>query len=152
MPAKQSAGILLHRLREGVREVFLVHPGGPFYVRKDDGVWSIPKGEFDTEDPQVCALREFEEETGHRVRGEMKPLTPVRQRAGKTVLAWAMEGDCDASVIHSNTFPLEWPPKSGRMQEFPEVDRAGWFPLEEARRKIMPAQQPLLDELEATLR
>ena len=150
MAAKQSAGILLHRVRDGVRQVFLVHPGGPIYASKDDGVWQIPKGEFDSEDPKDCALREFEEETGQRVSGEMAALTPLKQR-GKTVYAWVLEGDCDAGQVRSNLFTMEWPPKSGHMREFPEVDRAAWFTLAEARAKILPSQAPLLDEFEQRL-
>jgi len=152
MASKTSAGILLHRLRDGKREVFLVHPGGPFWVRKDDGSWSIPKGEYgEGEDPKAVALREFEEETGQVVSGAMQALQACRQPGGKTVLAWAMDGDCDAERIHSNTFTLEWPPKSGRQREFPEVDRAGWFKMDEARRKILPGQASLLDQLERLL-
>lgn len=149
MASKTSAGILLHRLCDGTRQVFLVHPGGPFWARKDELSWSIPKGECEPgEDPSAVALREFEEETGQAVRGAMQPLAACRQPGGKTVLAWAMAGDCDAANIRSNTFTLEWPPKSGRQREFPEVDRAGWFNLAEARQKILPGQAPLLDQLE----
>ncbi len=148
MASKTSAGILLYRLREGRCEVFLVHPGGPFWAKKDDFSWSIPKGEYAPgEDPQAVALREFEEETGHAVRGPMRALSARRQPGGKTVTAWAMAGDCDAERIVSNCFTLEWPPKSGRQREFPEVDRAGWFSLSEARQKILPGQAPFLDEL-----
>ncbi len=152
MASRTSAGILLHQWRNGVLEVFLVHPGGPFWARKDAGAWSIPKGEYaEGEDPSEAALREFEEETGQPVRGAMHPLKSCRQPGGKSVLAWAMCGDCDAARIRSNTFRMEWPPKSGIEREFPEVDRAGWFSLAEARMKILPGQVPLLDELESLL-
>ena len=138
----------MYRRKPGVLQVFLVHPGGPFWVRKDLGVWSIPKGELDTdEDPLAAAKREFEEETGCRLSGEFIPLSPVKLKSGKTVLAWASEGDCDASGIRSNTFTMEWPPKSGSMKEFSEVDRAGWFALEEAEAKINTGQAGLLREL-----
>jgi predicted NUDIX family NTP pyrophosphohydrolase len=152
MTAKRSAGILLHRSSNGEPEVFLVHPGGPFWANKDAGAWSLPKGEFeDGEEPAAAALREFEEETGHRVAGDMVPLDPSRQRGGKIVHAWAMPGDVDASDIRSNLFSMEWPPRSGRQREFPEVDRAGWFTLEQARGKINPGQRSLLDQLERLL-
>ena len=158
MAAKHSAGILLYRERGPVHEVFLVHPGGPFWRNKDEHAWSIPKGEYEhgVEDPSAAALREFEEETGCRLKeetgAEMHPLTPCRQPGGKTVVAWALAGDCHADAVRSNLFSLEWPPRSGRRQEFPEVDRAGWFDLAEARRKILPGQAPFLDELENLLR
>ena len=150
--AKRSAGILLYRLRPGGPEVLLVHPGGPFWAKKDLGAWSIPKGEIgDEEDAAEAAKRELLEETGLTVEGPLVALTPVRQRSGKVVLAWAAEGDCDVASIRSNTFALEWPPKSGRMQEFPEVDRAAWLPMREAREKVLAAQAVLLDELEGKL-
>jgi predicted NUDIX family NTP pyrophosphohydrolase len=146
--SKKSAGILLYRLRSGELEVFLVHPGGPFWARKDAGAWTIPKGEIDEgEDPRAAALREFREETGMACPGTLTELAPVRQAGGKTVLAWAVEGDCDAAAIESNTFELEWPPKSGRVNRYPEVDRAGWFAIAEARGKILGGQAPLLDQL-----
>jgi predicted NUDIX family NTP pyrophosphohydrolase len=145
---RTSAGILLYKKVGGGLRFFLIHPGGPFFARKDEGAWSIPKGEIDEgEDPLTTAIREFEEETGCSPKGGFLPLSPVKQKNGKTVLSWATEGDCDAGMIRSNTFTLEWPPKSGRMQEFPEVDRAGWFAIDEAKRKINPAQAALLDEL-----
>ncbi len=145
---KTSAGILLYRKNQSVLQVFLIHPGGPFFARKDEGVWSIPKGLLDPgEDPLAAALREFREETGCTPGGEFRPLSPVQQKGGKTVLAWTAEGDCDAEKITSNSFELEWPPRSGRLQTFPEADRAGWFTIEEAKRKINPAQIALLDEL-----
>ena len=148
--AKTSAGILLHRERDGEREVLLVHPGGPFWARKDAGAWSIPKGEYEEgDDPRACALREFEEELGSALPAgtELTDLGSVRQSGGKTVTAYAAAGDLDASSITSNTFTMEWPPRSGRVQEFPEVDRAGWFPLATAREKINPAQAALLDRI-----
>jgi predicted NUDIX family NTP pyrophosphohydrolase len=148
--ARTSAGILLHRERDGAREVLLVHPGGPFWAKKDAGAWSIPKGEYgEGDDPQACALREFEEELGSPLP-EGTPLTElgtVRQSGGKVITAYAAAGDLDAASITSNTFTIEWPPRSGRMQEFPEVDRAAWFSLAEARGKINPAQAELLDRL-----
>jgi len=145
----RSAGILLHRRRDGRREVLLVHPGGPLWARRDAGAWSIPKGEYGTgEDARACALREFEEELGTPLpEGELVELGSVRQRNGKLVTAWAAEGDLDPARIRSNTFRLEWPPRSGRIREFPEVDRAGWFGLDEAREKLIPAQVELLDRL-----
>lgn len=147
--AKQSAGLLLFRRAAHNLEVLLVHPGGPFWAKKDEGAWSIPKGEFAVgEDPLQAARREFKEETGSAVAGDALPLIPVRQAGGKTVHAWAIESDFDASTLKSNMFSVEWPPRSGRLQEFPEVDRAGWFSLAEARRKILKGQEPLLLELE----
>ncbi|HEY7076052.1 MAG TPA: NUDIX domain-containing protein [Solirubrobacteraceae bacterium] len=148
MPAR-SAGILLYRRRDGVREVLLVHPGGPFWAKRDAGAWSIPKGEYaDGEEPRACALREFEEELGTPLAAqELVELGSVRQRNGKVVTAFAAEGDLDPESVRSNTFELEWPPRSGRRQEFPEVDRAGWFTLEQAREKLIPAQAGLLDRL-----
>jgi predicted NUDIX family NTP pyrophosphohydrolase len=151
--AKRSAGILLHRQGAHGPEVLLVHPGGPFWARKDQGAWSIPKGEHeDGEDALACALREFEEELGVPPTpapspGGLVDLGTVRQKAGKVVQAWALEGDLDAAAIRSNTFTMQWPPRSGRMQEFPEIDRAGWFALPEARERINPAQAEFLDRL-----
>ena len=145
---KQSAGILLYRMRSTTWEVFLVHPGGPFWARKDAGAWSIPKGEFESpEAPEIAARREFEEETGTRLTGELRPLRPVKQAGGKMVYAFAVNGDVDPSTIRSNTFSLEFPPKSGRRQEFPEIDRAEWFTIAVARGKILNGQVPLLEEL-----
>jgi predicted NUDIX family NTP pyrophosphohydrolase len=145
---KQSAGVLLWRRRSGAIEVFLVHPGGPFWARKDAGAWSIPKGEFGAgEDPRAAALREFEEETGFSVTGELVAMKPLRQPSGKLVHAFAAAGDCDADKIRSNNFSMEWPPRSGKQREFPEVDRAGWFDLVEARKKLLRGQQGFLDEL-----
>jgi predicted NUDIX family NTP pyrophosphohydrolase len=150
---RRSAGVLLYRIREGSLEVLLVHPGGPLWATKDLGAWSIPKGEYGaSEDPLEAARRELEEETGIRAAGPLVPLSKVRQAGGKEVLAWAVEGDADAAAIRSNTFSMEWPPRSGRSVEFPEVDRAGWFGMEEARRKILKGQLPFLDEIEGLLR
>jgi predicted NUDIX family NTP pyrophosphohydrolase len=146
---RRSAGIVLYRAGDDGLEVLLVHPGGPFFARKDLGVWSIPKGEDeDGDDPLACALREFEEETGTALRDPaLVELGSIVQRGGKRVSAWAAEGDLDAAAIVSNTFTMQWPPRSGRDQEFPEVDRAEWFPLSRAREKIVPAQAELLDRL-----
>ncbi len=147
--AKQSAGLLVYRIKDDKPELFLVHPGGPFWAKKDQGAWSIPKGEYgDEEDALPAAKREFREETGFSIEGDFQRLTPVRQAGGKIVHAWAVEGDADASAIHSNTFSMEWPPKSGNQRQFPEVDRAGWFKFPEARKKILKGQAPLLEELE----
>ena len=148
MAKKNSAGILLYRLRGSGIEVFLVHPGGPFWATKDAGAWSIPKGEFEAgEDPLEAAKREFKEETGFAVAGNFIELTPVKQPGGKVVYAWAVMGDCEADSIKSNTFSLEWPPRSGKRKEFPEVDRAGWFTPEVAREKILKGQLNFLEEL-----
>jgi predicted NUDIX family NTP pyrophosphohydrolase len=144
--AKQSAGLLLWRTRDGRVEVFLVHPGGPLWAGKDE--WSIPKGEFpDTEAPLDAARREFEEETGGRPEGDFLPLDPVRQPGGKLVIAWAVEGDFDPALLRSNLFSMEWPRGSGRVREFPEVDRGAWFGIAEARGKIFRGQEQLLDQL-----
>ncbi|MEW6439959.1 MAG: NUDIX domain-containing protein [bacterium] len=146
--ARQSAGLLLYRRREGRIEVLLVHPGGPFGRKRDAGAWSVPKGEFTSEeDPLDAARREFQEETGLCAAGAFKPLEPVRQAGGKIVYAWAVEGDCDPEAIRSNLFSMEWPPGSGKIKEFPEVDRAEWFALERAVEKIIGGQRPLLEEL-----
>lgn len=150
--AKESAGLLIYRTRTGAPEVLLVHPGGPFWRHKDAGAWSIPKGEPEPgEDMEACARREVAEETGLVVDAPLTPLTTIRQKGHKVVHAWAVEGDGDVSAITSNTFSTMWPPRSGKMQEFPEIDRAGWFGLEEARKKINPAQVALVDELAAKL-
>jgi len=136
----------------GDLEVLLVHPGGPFWANKDDGAWSIPKGEFDDdEDPLDAARREFEEETGSAPSGDVIPLEPLRQSSGKVVYAWAVRGDFDPSTLKSNTFSMEWPPKSGRQQDFPEVDRAAWFAIEAAERKILKGQAALLRQLREKL-
>src|SRR5579863_8092522 len=151
---KQSAGILLFRRRQGELEVLLVHPGGPFWKSKDRGVWSIPKGEYEPpEDPLAAARREFEEETGARLaNGQFAHLGEIRQASGKVVTAWAAEGDCDADSIRGNTFAMEWPPKSGKLRQFPEVDRAEWFSLQAAREKLIASQHPFLDRLEQASR
>jgi predicted NUDIX family NTP pyrophosphohydrolase len=156
MAARISAGILLYRIVGGVPQVFLVHPGGPFWARKDDGAWTIPKGEVESEDDSradllATARREFAEETGTHVDGEFLPLAPIRQKSGKRVHAWALVGDIDASAIVSNTFTLEWPPRSGALRTYPEVDRGGWFSLDDARRKLLPAQCAFIDQLQALL-
>lgn len=148
---RRSAGLLMYRTRAGQVEVFLVHPGGPFWARKDAGAWSIPKGEFTDEDPLEAAKREFHEETGFTATGRFVPLETIKQAGGKTVHAWAIEGDCDADAIESNTFEIEWPPRSGRRRTFPEVDRATWLPLPQAREKILKSQEPLLDQLDQML-
>jgi predicted NUDIX family NTP pyrophosphohydrolase len=148
VPAR-SAGILLFRRGAGGAEVLLVHPGGPFWARKDLGAWSIPKGEHgDDEDALAAARREFEEETGTALPdGPLTALGDIRQRGGKRVRAWALEGDFDPATVRSNTFELEWPPRSGRTQAFPEIDRAAWFGLDEARERLLGAQAPFLDRL-----
>ncbi|MCC8423363.1 NUDIX domain-containing protein [Mucilaginibacter sp. UR6-11] len=147
--SNQSAGILLYRNINDQTEVFLVHPGGPFFKNKDEGSWSIPKGEFlDDEDPLLAARREFLEETGQKLIGEQFiELSPIKQKSGKTVFAWAIEGDIDPTTVVSNLFEIEWPPKSGKQASFAEVDRADWFVPEIAKTKINPAQIPLIDEL-----
>ncbi len=146
--AKRSAGLLMYRRKKGRLEVLLVHPGGPIWAKKDAGVWSIPKGEISPgEEELATAQREFEEETGVRPEGPFIELGEITQKSGKVVRAWAFEGEVDPRTLRSNTFTMEWPPRSGRKQEFPEVDRAEFFSLEEARKKINPAQAPLLDAL-----
>lgn len=148
---KKSAGLLLYRHNEGSIEVLLVHPGGPFWRNKDEGAWTIPKGEFADEDPLAAARREFKEETGSAPPdGPSIPLTPIKQKNGKIVHAWAVEGDFDPATLNSNEFETEWPPKSGRMQKFPEVDRAEWFAPDVARQKMLGGQQALIDELART--
>jgi len=145
---KQSAGLIMFRLRDGELEIFLVHPGGPFWAKKDLGAWSIPKGEYlPGEDPLEVARREFLEETGCEAQGELLELTPIRQAGGKRVMAWAFRGDLDPASLRSNTFSMEWPPRSGLLSEFPEVDRGEWFPVELAREKILEGQIGLIDEL-----
>jgi predicted NUDIX family NTP pyrophosphohydrolase len=152
MATKRSSGILLYRDRDGSTEFLLVHPGGPYWAKKDDGAWSIPKGGIEgEEDSRAAALRELDEELGTAApdldAGELIELGSVRQRAGKVVDAWGAEGDFDPTALDSNTFEMEWPPRSGREVEFPEVDRADWFDLEAARRKLLPAQSEFLDRL-----
>jgi predicted NUDIX family NTP pyrophosphohydrolase len=152
MASKQSAGVLLYRRRDNNWQVFLVHPGGPYWRAKDLGAWSIPKGEFEPADePLESAKREFAEETGLKVSGTLVPLAPVKQPGGKMVHAWAVEGDCDPTAARSNTFSMEWPPRSGRQREFPEIDRAAWFGLEEAGERIGKGQRPLIDQLRTLL-
>jgi predicted NUDIX family NTP pyrophosphohydrolase len=150
MAGKQSAGLLLHRRGVDGPEVLLVHPGGPLWAKRDEGAWSLPKGEFEPgDDPLQAALREFQEELGSPPPAvTWQPLGSVLQRGGKTVHAWSGEGDLDVATVQSSTFFLEWPPRSGRRQEFPEVDRAAWFPLDEARRRLLEAQRPFLDRLD----
>ena len=144
---KESAGLVVYRKKEGRLEFLLVHPGGPFWRNKDEGAWTIPKGELgEGEDPLTAAKREFEEELGIIVEGPFVELTPVKQKGGKLVRAWSAEKDCDVSQVSSNTFEMEWPPKSGRMSTFPEVDKADFFVMNEARRKVNPAQIPLLQQ------
>ncbi len=150
--AKLSAGVLLYRRSGAGLEVFLVHPGGPFWAKKDEGAWSIPKGEIDPdEEPLAAARREFEEETGLVVDGSFLALTQRRQPSGKVVQAWAVEGDADPAAIRSNSFSMEWPPRSGRYQDFPEVDRAAWFAPDEARLKLHKGQVGFIDELEVLI-
>ena len=149
---RRSAGLLMYRMHGGALEVFLVHPGGPFWAKRDLGAWSIPKGEYASEeDPLAAARREFEEETGIRPGGPLLPLAAARQPGGKEVLAWAVEGDADPAAIRSNAFSMEWPPRSGRKAEFPEVDRAGWFTMDVARDKILKGQGAFLERLERLL-
>jgi predicted NUDIX family NTP pyrophosphohydrolase len=144
----KSAGILLYRFMDRALEILLVHPGGPFWKNKDEGAWSIPKGEFsENEDPLPAAIREFEEETGTRLSGNFVALCSIKQKAGKLVYAWALNQDLDVSTIKSNSFEMEWPPKSGKKQSFPEVDRAQWFPVLAAKKKIIASQIPLIEEL-----
>jgi predicted NUDIX family NTP pyrophosphohydrolase len=150
--AARSAGTLVYRKRAEAIEVLLVHPGGPFWQKRDLGAWSIPKGEYaDNEDAEATARREFTEETGWTIAGEMTPLGDIRQKAGKTVTAFAAECDFDPATLASNSFEMEWPPRSGRVASFPEVDRADWFSLADAREKIFEGQRPLLDRLEVLL-
>ena len=147
--ARRSAGILLYRRTGAEPEFLLVHPGGPFWAKRDEGVWSLPKGEYgDGDDPLESARREFEEETGTALdAAELIELGSVKQKSGKLVVAWAAEGDLDAEAIHSNSFEMEWPPRSGRTAEFPEVDRAGWFGADAARAKLVAAQAAFVDRL-----
>ena len=149
----ESAGLVLYRIRDGKTEVLLVHPGGPFWKRRDEGAWSIPKGEIGPGESRLdVARREFQEELGVPLpEGEVLPLGSVRQAGGKVVHAWAAPGDLDVSRVSSSTFAIEWPPRSGRTQEFPEVDKAAWFDLDAARRMILAAQGAFLDRLEAQL-
>ena len=150
---RMSAGLLMYRIKDGAVQVLLAHPGGPFFRNKDEGAWSIPKGEPETgEDLLATAQREFEEETGIRPAGPFLPLKPVQQKGGKVVHAWAFHGDCDPRAVKSNTFTIEWPPKSGRQSEFPEIDRAEFLDFQTARKKIKAGQERLIDELETILK
>jgi predicted NUDIX family NTP pyrophosphohydrolase len=144
---KKSAGILLYRHKGKSLQILLVHPGGPFWKNKDIGAWSVPKGEFSDEEPLAAALREFKEETGMEIDGKFIPLSPVKQKSGKLIFAFALEHDIDTEKIVSNTFELEWPPHSGKKNQFPEIDKAAWFSPTEAREKINPAQMALVEEL-----
>jgi predicted NUDIX family NTP pyrophosphohydrolase len=149
---KHSAGLLVYRINEGSLRVLLVHPGGPFWARKDAGAWSIPKGEYEADELSLdAARREFKEELGLAVEGPFVALTPIKQAGGKVVAAWACAAEIDVSATTSTKFSMEWPPKSGQLREFPEIDRAEWFTLDEARDKILAGQKPLLDELERLL-
>jgi len=149
---KQSAGILLYRNPADSLEVFLVHPGGPFFKNKDLGSWSIPKGEFlDDEEALIAARREFKEETGFDVDGEFLKLKPIKLKSGKTIYAWALQGNVDAAKLVSNTFEIQWPPSSGQMKAFVEIDRGGWFSVTEAKDKINPAQYAFIEELQDLL-
>ena len=151
--AQLSAGLLMYRIRDARLQVFLVHPGGPFFAKKDEGAWTIPKGEpNEGEELLATAQREFTEETGLRAEPPFVELAFVKQKAGKVVHAWGFEGDFDPASCVSNSFTIEWPPKSGKMKDFPEIDRADYFDLELAKRKMNPAQIPLIEELEKKLR
>ena len=151
MSRKNSAGILLFRRKDGL-QVLLVHPGGPFWKNKDSGAWSVPKGEYaENEEPLAAALREFEEETGLQLSGKFIELSPIRQKSGKTVHCWALEGDADPAQFKSNSFEMEWPPRSGKKQSFPEVDRAEWFPVPDALKKILEAKRNFLEELKSLI-
>jgi predicted NUDIX family NTP pyrophosphohydrolase len=145
---KQAAGIIVYRKNKKELEIFLCHPGGPLYKNRDEGVWQIPKGEFETnEDPFDAAKREFKEETSQTIEGEFVKLAPVKYKTGKIVYAWAIEGNVDETKVKSNLFSMEWPPKSGKQMEFPEVDRGKWFSVIEAKKKILPALSPFIDQL-----
>ena len=149
---KQSAGLLMYRRRQGAVQVLLVHPGGPYWTKKDSGAWTIPKGEIEQgEDAFAAAAREFEEETGFHPEGDFRPLNPVSLKSRKTVYAWTFEGDCDPRALKSIAFVMEWPPHLGKEQEFPEVDRAEWFSLEEAKEKIQAGQIGFIKEFERTM-
>jgi predicted NUDIX family NTP pyrophosphohydrolase len=149
---KRSAGILMYRQREGALEVFLVHPGGPFWARKDAGAWTVPKGEYtDEEQPLNAAIREFQEETGFAAEGPFAELGTITQASGKVVTAWGCAGDVDPEKIISNSCEVEWPPRTGKLITIPEVDRGAWFAMDEAKAKIFPAQQPFLERLKKLL-
>jgi predicted NUDIX family NTP pyrophosphohydrolase len=152
LPQLRSAGLLMYRRRGGRLEVLLAHPGGPFWSGRDEGAWTLPKGLYtDTETPLAAACREFGEETGFACSPPYLPLGELRQKSGKRIAAWAFEGDADPDALRSNLFELEWPPRSGRLASFPEVDRVGWFDLAQARRKLLAGQAPFIDSLEAVL-
>lgn len=149
---KKSAGILLYRFNKKQLELLLVHPGGPFWVKKDEGAWTIPKGELnDKEDALLAAKREFEEETGLKPEGDFIKLSPVKQKAGKLIYAWAVQGNIDITQLNSNTFEMEWPPRSGKRKTFPEVDKAAWFTPAAARSKMVEGQLPLIEEIQKLL-
>jgi predicted NUDIX family NTP pyrophosphohydrolase len=151
--AKRSAGLLMYRRRDGVLELFLVHPGGPFWAKKDLGAWTVPKGEYaEGEDPLAAARREFTEETGFTADGDFIDLGTIKQASGKLVSVWAVEGDCDPENLRSNTCMIEWPPRTGRQMEIPEVDRGSWFSINEARQRILKSQAPVIDLLLTRLR
>lgn len=150
--AKKSAGLLMYRVREGILEVLLVHLGGPFWAKKDAGAWFVPKGEVEAgEDELEAAKREFKEETGFDPGDQLQPLGSVKHKSGKTVTAWAFEGDCDPAGLKSNTFTIEWPPRSGKRREFPEIDRADFFTVDTARKKIHPAELEFVERLDSFL-
>jgi len=145
---KRSAGIILYKLVQGQLFIFLVHPGGPFWKNKDEKSWTIPKGEFtENEDPLAAAKREFNEETGTVINGDFIKLDPVRSRSGKMIYSWAVSSELENVFVCSNTFTMEWPPKSGKTQSFPEIDKGAWFEIEEAKQKINTSQIPMLDQL-----
>jgi predicted NUDIX family NTP pyrophosphohydrolase len=149
---KKSAGLDLYRFKDSQLEVFLVHPGGPFWSKKNEGAWSIPKGEYEEgEDPFEVAKREFKEETGFEADGDFISLSPLKQPSRKIIIAWALEGDCDADKIKSNTFMIEWPPRSGKYAKFPEVDRAGWFSISVAKRKLLKGKVRFIEQLHEKL-
>jgi predicted NUDIX family NTP pyrophosphohydrolase len=149
---KTSAGLLMYRKNSGTVEVLLAHPGGPFWRNTDEGSWTIPKGGVEAdEDLLACAVREFQEEVGTKPVGSFLPLAPIKQKSGKTVHAWAFEGDLDLATFKSNTYTMEWPPRSGKRAEFPEIDRVAFFDLQTAKRKILPAQADYLKQLQALL-
>lgn len=150
---KRSAGLLMYRIAgDGALQVLLAHPGGPFWARKDDGAWTLPKGEIEPDEaPMDAAIREFAEETGFAVTPPFLPIGEVKQKSGKVVAAWAFAGDCDPARLRSNLCEVEWPPRSGRRQSYPELDRVEWFAPDAARRKILPAQAPFIDRLEQAL-
>jgi predicted NUDIX family NTP pyrophosphohydrolase len=146
---KRSAGLLMFRRTTGGLQVLLAHPGGPFWQRRDEGAWTIPKGEYEAPEAAIdAARREFAEETGYPVTPPLLPLGEIAQAGGKRITAWAFEGDCDPAALRCNEFELEWPPRSGQRRRFPEIDRVGWFTLEQARAKLLPAQRDLLERLE----